>query len=102
VVLVVIRQCHVPMRCRIVGESTADVRVRLEPGWEMDVRKDLILATEDVVIAAQDQAPRPPKASIIPLPLTHSVGPLDTTAAKSASKALTISSQQTRRLIFAN
>jgi len=55
VILVVIRQCHVPMPCRIVGESAADVRVRIQPGWEMDVRKDLILAVEEVVIAAEDR-----------------------------------------------
>jgi hypothetical protein len=54
VVLVAIRQCHVPMPCRIVGESAADVRVRIQPGWEMDVRKDLILAVEEVVVAAED------------------------------------------------
>lgn len=47
VLLVVIRQCHVPMPCSIVGESVADVRVRIEPGWEMDVRKELILAIEE-------------------------------------------------------
>jgi hypothetical protein len=46
VMLVVIRQCHVPMPCRIVGESVSEVRVRLQPGWEMEVRKDLILAVE--------------------------------------------------------
>ena len=55
VMLVVIRQCHVPMPCRIVGESAADVRVRIQPGWEMDVRKDLILAVEEIVIAAKDR-----------------------------------------------
>ena len=55
VILVVIRQCHVPMPCRIVGESAADVRVRIQPGWEMDVRKDLILAVEEVVTAAKDR-----------------------------------------------
>jgi hypothetical protein len=55
VVLVVIRQCHVPMPCHIVGESAADVRVRLHPGWEMDIRKDLILAVEEVVISAQSR-----------------------------------------------
>jgi hypothetical protein len=53
VMLVVIRQCHVPMPCFIVSESAADVRVRLQPGWEMDVRKDLILAVEEVVIARE-------------------------------------------------
>jgi hypothetical protein len=55
VMLVVIRHCHVPMPCRIVGESVADVRVRLQTGWEMDVRKDLILAVEELVIAAENR-----------------------------------------------
>ena len=55
VILVVIRQCHVPMPCRIVAESAGDVRVRLQPGWEMVIRKDLILAVEEVVIAAKDR-----------------------------------------------
>jgi hypothetical protein len=54
VMLVVIRQCHVPMPCRIVGESAASVRVRIQPGWELNIRKDLILAVEEVVIAMQD------------------------------------------------
>ena len=53
VVLVVIRQCHVPMPCRIVGETAADVRIRIQPGWELDVRKELIVAVEEVVIAAE-------------------------------------------------
>jgi hypothetical protein len=47
VLLVVVRQCHVPMPCKIVGESAAGVRVRIQPGWEMDVRKELILAVEE-------------------------------------------------------
>jgi hypothetical protein len=47
VLLVVIRQCHVPMPCSIVAESLHDVRVRIKPGWEMDVRKELILAVEE-------------------------------------------------------
>jgi hypothetical protein len=53
VMLVVIRQCHIPMPCRIVGESAAEVRVRIQPGWELDVRKDLILAVEEVVTAKE-------------------------------------------------
>jgi hypothetical protein len=53
VVLVAIRQCHIPMPCRIVGESAAGVRIRIQPGWEMDVRKELILAVEGVVVAAE-------------------------------------------------
>ena len=55
VMLVVIRQCHFPMPCWIVGESAADVRVRIHPGWEMDIRKDLILAVEDFVVTAEDR-----------------------------------------------
>ena len=55
VILVIIRHCHVPMPCRIVGESAADVRVRIQPGWEMDIRKDLILAMEEVVTSAKEQ-----------------------------------------------
>ena len=55
VMVVVIRQCHVLMPCHIVGESAGDVRVRIHPGWEMDVRKVLILAVEGVVTAAKDR-----------------------------------------------
>lgn len=51
VLLVVIRQCRVPIPCRIVGESVADVRVRVQPGWEMDVQKELILAVEEDAVA---------------------------------------------------
>jgi hypothetical protein len=58
VMLVAIRQCHVPMPCHIVSESAADVRIRVQPGWEMDVRKDLILAVEEVVIGTQAQGNR--------------------------------------------
>jgi hypothetical protein len=52
VLLVVIRQCHVPMSCSIVGESFADVRIRIRPGWEMDVRKELIVAVKEDVLTA--------------------------------------------------
>jgi hypothetical protein len=37
------------MTCRIVAESVADVRVRIHPGWEMNIKKELILAAEEVV-----------------------------------------------------
>jgi hypothetical protein len=47
VLLVSIRRCRVPMPCSIVGETVAEVRVRLQHGWEMDVRKELILAVEE-------------------------------------------------------
>jgi hypothetical protein len=46
VLLAVIRQSHVPIPCSIIGESVAEVRIRIHPGWEMDLRKELILAVE--------------------------------------------------------
>ena len=49
VLLLAIRQCHVPVPCSIIRESAADVRVRFNPGCEMDVRKELILAVEEAV-----------------------------------------------------
>ena len=51
VLLVAIRGCRVPMPCRIVSESIADVCIRIKYGWEMDVRKELILAVEEYVVA---------------------------------------------------
>jgi hypothetical protein len=53
VMLVAIRQCYVPMTCRIVGESAGGVRIRMQPGWEMEVRKDLILAVEEIIVASE-------------------------------------------------
>jgi hypothetical protein len=47
VLLVVVRQCHVPFPCSIVRESAAALRVRFKPGWEMDLRKELILAVDE-------------------------------------------------------
>jgi len=55
VLLVVIRQCRVPMPCSIVAESVTDVRVRLRPGWEMNVRKELILALEEEPVGQHTQ-----------------------------------------------
>jgi hypothetical protein len=55
VMLVVIRQCHFPMPCHIVSESASDIRVRIQPGWELNIRKNLILAIEEFVIAAEDR-----------------------------------------------
>ncbi len=51
VLLVAIRRCKIPLPCSIVGESVADVRVRFKPGWEMDLRKELILAVEEYAAA---------------------------------------------------
>jgi len=47
VLLVAIRQCYIPMPCRIVAESISEVRVLLSPGWELTLRKELILALEE-------------------------------------------------------
>jgi hypothetical protein len=47
VLLIQIRQGRVPIPCSIIGESDADLRVLLRAGWEMDVRKELILAIEE-------------------------------------------------------
>jgi hypothetical protein len=34
----------------IIGESFSDLRVRIEPGLEMDLRKELILAVEEPAV----------------------------------------------------
>ena len=47
VLLFVIRQCRAPIPCNIIGESVAAVRIQLKPGWEIDVRKEFILAVEE-------------------------------------------------------
>ena len=51
VLTVLVRQWPIPMPCSIVGESVAEVRVRIQPGWEMDVGKELILAVEEDAVA---------------------------------------------------
>jgi hypothetical protein len=35
------------MPCSIIGETDADVRVSIQPGWELDIRKELIFAVEE-------------------------------------------------------
>jgi hypothetical protein len=48
VLVVALRQSHLPLRCSIIGESNTCVRIRiLLAGWEMDVEKKLILAVEE-------------------------------------------------------
>jgi hypothetical protein len=54
VLLIAFRQCHVPLPCSIVSESVADVRIRIKLGREMNVRKDLILAVEEMILAAEE------------------------------------------------
>ena len=53
--LVVFRQLQIPMLCHIVGESASDVRVRVQPGWEIDVRKNLVLDIKEIVMSPEDR-----------------------------------------------
>jgi len=46
VLLILFRQCQIRVPCRIVSETFAQVRLRIQAGFEIDVRKDLILALE--------------------------------------------------------
>jgi hypothetical protein len=47
VLVVALRQSHLPLHCSIIGESNTCVRIRIPlAGWEMDVEKKLILAVE--------------------------------------------------------
>jgi hypothetical protein len=48
ILLFVIRECRIPIPCSIVAESFNSVRIRLQPEWEIDVPKELILAVEEV------------------------------------------------------
>jgi hypothetical protein len=52
VLLVVIRRTQVPMPCQIVAESHTEVRVRIDPGWEMSIPKEMILAVEEDLVAS--------------------------------------------------
>ena len=47
VLLIKVRQCVVPLPCSIAGETDADVRVCIQPGWELEIRKELICAVEE-------------------------------------------------------
>jgi hypothetical protein len=51
VLVVALRKCHLPVPCTIIGETTCDLRIRVQDGWEMDVKKVLILAVEEDAIA---------------------------------------------------
>jgi len=53
VLLFVIRQCRVPIPCNIIGESVAAVRIELQPGWVIDVRKEFILSVEKAVASSE-------------------------------------------------
>ena len=47
VLLYVNRQCRVPIPCYIIGESVAAVHIQLDPGSDMEVPKELIIAIEE-------------------------------------------------------
>lgn len=47
VLLFIVRQCQIPIPCNIIAESAAAVRIRLQPGWDIDVPKELIIAVEE-------------------------------------------------------
>jgi hypothetical protein len=47
VLLYVFRQCRVPIPCYIIGESASTVHIRLDPGSNMQVPKELIIAIEE-------------------------------------------------------
>ena len=38
--LFIVRECHVPIPCNIIGESIAMVGVRLQPEWEIDIPEE--------------------------------------------------------------
>jgi hypothetical protein len=48
VLLMVIRQCQVPVPCKIIGETVNEVRLRIRHGLEIEVRKNQILAVEEI------------------------------------------------------
>jgi len=50
VLLIRVRRYHIPMPCRIMGESSADVHIRIQPGWDLDVKKELILSVEEFAV----------------------------------------------------
>jgi len=61
VLLVAICLCRVPLPYSIVSESVADIRVRIKPGRQMNLRKELILAVGEYVVAfgPSDKLTRP-------------------------------------------
>jgi len=47
------RQCRVLIACNIIGESIAAVRIQLQRAWEIDVRKEFILAVEEATASRE-------------------------------------------------
>jgi hypothetical protein len=54
VLLFIVRECHVPIPCNIIGESVTTVRIRLQPEWEIDIPKEFILAVEEATASWKD------------------------------------------------
>jgi hypothetical protein len=80
VILVVnVRNCYIPMACCIVSETPTDLHVRIQPGWEMDVRKNLILAVDEVVAGTKSRIglAQPAKAAVTAPAARRSLGRLD-------------------------
>jgi hypothetical protein len=55
VLLLTIHHCQVPLACSIVDESVDGVRVQTEAGWELEIRKEFILAVEEYPGAMKQQ-----------------------------------------------
>jgi hypothetical protein len=53
VLLFVVRECRIPIPCNIIAESSSSVRIRLQPGWEIDVPKELILSVEETAASKE-------------------------------------------------
>jgi len=53
VLLFIVRECHVPIPCNIIGESVTTVRIRLQPEWEIDIPKEFILAVEEATASRE-------------------------------------------------
>jgi hypothetical protein len=53
VLLVKVRQYFIPLPCSIIGETNANVRVCIQPGWELEIRKELICAVEETTASRE-------------------------------------------------
>lgn len=47
VLVIVTRTGYIPMPCSIVAVSATTIRIHIQSGWEMDLRKESILGVED-------------------------------------------------------
>jgi hypothetical protein len=63
VLLVAVQQYCVPLPCTIVGESKTEVHICIQDAWEHSVRKELILAVEEMRVTADRGVNCPRQAS---------------------------------------